>query len=174
MKTPEIIQRIIGVVNGKEFDEETEILPLINEGLNLIARNFNLPALLTSDTLTATAGSFSVPLPDDYNHSPYYVENITYSGMVNVHTPSHSLYRIFKNTGTTGKITDVAIDGVNLIVRPSPSDDQQIFIAYYKKPDVLTNDDTSIPTCIPDYLHDPLLVNYVASKLYETIGDGIS
>ena len=173
MTTPELIQRVIAVVNGKEFDEDSEILPLLNEGLFFVARNFNLPSLISNTAVLFTGGSGTASLPTDFHHSPYHAENTTYTRRLNVHTSSHSLYRLFNNYDTQGAITDVAVDGVTLVARPVPSDNQTVFVAYYKQPTPLTNDDTSSPDCLPIHLHDSLLVNYAAKELYKRIEDGV-
>ena len=61
---------------------------------------------------------------------------------------------------------------MNLFYQDIPSDTEDLFVVYYKKPEVLTPASPH-PTCLPEDHVVPLLVNYALWKLYEVIEDGV-
>lgn len=180
MNTTELITNVQRAVKDGSFSE-SEILALLNEALLAVAFEFCLPELEATEELSFLDGDDLSDLPDDYHHDLWHIEPLDKTEKVNIHTSLHSLQRIYKDTDTGSTIQDAAVDGLTLHVRPILSEARDVRVHYYRVPEtlVLADPDASpsvaanSPEGIPAHLHNALLVNYVAAKLFDIIEDGI-
>ena len=180
MNTSELVTFVQRAVKDGSFSE-SEILALLNEALLTVAFEFCLPELEATEEISFVGGDDFADLPDDYHHDLWHIEPVTKTERINIHTSLHSLQRIYKDTDTGGFIKDAAVDGLTLHVRPILTEDQDVRVHYYRVPETLVLDDPAAtpavvansPEGIPAHLHNALLVNYVAAKLFDIIEDGI-
>ena len=172
MNTPDLIARVQQAVKDDSFTE-AEILSRLNDALQAVAFEFCLPELEADDEIAFTAGGDSfAPLPDDYHHDLWHIDPLTFTDRILVMGSLKSLQRIYAGNAQGGTIYHAAVDGLTLHVRPLQTQDQTVKVYYYRKPDGLTNEDTSIPEGIPAHLHT-ILSDKVASELFDIIEDGV-
>ena len=180
MTSTELVTFVQRAVKDDSFTE-SEILALLNEGLQAIAFEFCLPELEATKEISFVEGDDSVALPDDYHHDLWHIEPLDKTRRINIHTSLHSLQRIYQDTDTGSIIRDAAVDGLTLHVRPILDEAQDVRVHYYRVPETLVLADADAtppvvansPEGIPVHLHSAILVNYVASRLFDIIEDGV-
>lgn len=173
MKTTDLIALVQRAVKDASFSD-AEILVLLNEGLQAVAFEFCLPELEATDEIEFTAGGdVFASLPDDYHHDLWHIEPVTMARLINIHTSLHSLQRIYSDADRGGVITDAAVDGLTLHVRPSLTQDQTVRVHYYRMPETLTSSAVSEPEGVPAHLQSGLLVNYAVARIFDIIEDGV-
>ncbi|MCP3686563.1 MAG: hypothetical protein GY861_28325 [bacterium] len=143
---------------------KAEIITEIDSKVLEIARDVNILTLIEeNDVIGASAGDLTIDMPDDFHHDLLRVYSITKSTQPEIKPNKKSLYSDFIDD-ETGTIQAVATDGTYMYILPEASEQEDLRIDYYKKPDSLTAD-TSEPTCIPKELRKKLLVHGVLIEL---------
>ena len=170
MNVDGIEERILNIVQDQSYEGET--LKYINNALGFIAGKFKLASLEVSDTVICVSTDDHVALPSNYMHSVYFVSK---PDGTQVGTPeqfydfSHYL-RKNPSRKSIGRINAIAVKGNSLYY--AAREDISLDVRYFEKPAMLTNS-TDTPLFIPEHLHEPLVVNYAASQIFNLIEDGI-
>lgn len=168
------VGQLAGYALADDFAEltyEPMALLAVNDCIQLISRQMDLPTLQTTDTIALTAG--------DYEYSP----------------PADFLYlRSLTNTRTGQKLTEYPggidafdqdfpsgaperrgdpeyylLEGANLLVAPMPSRSDTLRIRYVKSlADIATG--SSVDTIIPDEFTE-MFVAFIRSRLFRREGD---
>jgi len=170
----EMISKIETGIQDPSFTAEDDILPLINEALELAADEFPHAGLASPAVIDVTAGDAGmVFLPDDYHHDLYRVRNTTFNQPVSIRSNLNVLEKLYDGFESSGPIADVAVEGTELYFKPTPVEEtQQLTILYYKKPvDLEADDDT--PGWLPSRFHQGIIVDYALKELWALIEDGI-
>lgn len=160
---------VLDIVQDPSF--EGKVLPFINECLLSLAGKYKLETLDTENDIECLENTNHVPLPDDYLHGLYSVRDE--EGVIG--TPSFydnfaRFNRIHADLTKIGRIFDVARRGVNLYY--TNREDKTLTLRYFSKPTKLVRS-KDIPVILPEHLHEPILVNYAASKIFSLIEDGV-
>ena len=157
--------------------QETQVLAILNRGMVEIAGGGDrmhgeaklapLPDLFATDTVTLTGGDSYVAMPTDYQR-----------GLVIVKWGDEELKRaddhirfIREYGGETGNPEAYSLKGTSLWVGPTPSDDTELTVYYYRLPTALEAEDTI--TELPESLQYKLLFNYACREIYSDIEQGI-
>jgi hypothetical protein len=166
--------RILTVVDEPSLDEDY-VDSLIEEARQAVAENVLLPKLETSAVVTTTLDGAPIELPEDYSRNLYGCAIQNYKEqpgvLANVGALQHR-YPDIEAEIINGDIAYVAARGSELLYYPVPEEATDITIRYYTAPTLLTKD-SDIPEEIPSRFQRRLIVNYVASALYEDIENGI-
>lgn len=170
MDTTEIEERVLEIIQDASF--EGRILPFINKCLREIAGTQNLDMLDSTDQITASELINNIPLPDDYLHTVYRIED---EDGRTIGIPAHyNNYARFKRYNSRalrkGRINDAAVRGRNLYY--ADMEDRELTISYFSIPRELVDGD--IPLIIPEFLHESIIVNYIAFQLFNIIEDGVA
>lgn len=169
MNASTLEEKVLEIVQDASFEDN--VLPFLNQGLFFIAKEQNLSSLEASDTLTALSTTNNVPLPDNYMKNIYSVnKNGALIGDPNYYYEFPRFLRYHPDLSNIGTIVDVAVKGRSLYY--CNREDTDLDIRFFEFPEKLESG-KSIPSCLPDYLHEPLLANYAAWKIYDLIEDGI-
>jgi len=180
MQLSELIDSVQEVIQDNAWTD-AKVTELINSGLRRVANGVMvqgkyqltppLPYLYTVGTVTTTLNSGLCALPDDFNRD--IVKVINSSGdNVAVYDSFLKFVQKFGNVNDNGDVYVCSRHGLNLIYRDIPATADALTLHYYCKPDLLTFS-TDEPVCIPEELHQSLLVSYACSKIFEQIEDGI-
>lgn len=169
MTLGEITELVLDVVQDDSFEDS--IPSYANSCLNFITQRYELDSLNSSDLVTTDPSSNHVPLPSNYMKGLYWAQSE--GNLVGTPYYYHDFKRFLRrNPGRqeTGSLSDICVVGKDLHYAKRCAAD--IEIHFFEKPTYLsgTNDE---PLCIPDHLHEPLFVNYIAWKVYDLIEDGI-
>lgn len=176
MTKAELQARIVDIVQDASFTGG--ILSYLNRGLLAIAgarlpdgRIMQLPALDTTDTVATTTDAAYAALPSDYMHSLYWVASAGQSARVGCLREYRNFHAFLNrwpdpSLDKTGDIQTASIKGGNLYYQPRAVD--TLTLHYYAKPTALA-EETDEPDCLPEHLHDALLVNYVCWQLFRLI-----
>lgn len=189
MLASKIVDAVMANTNSPDHDTVAVVLDIINRGLFEIsgggerqhgnAELAPLPSLLTSDTVTLTAGNVSVALPSDYQRSVLRVE---LSGKkINRYD---SVNKLLDECSSGGAIAGYCVKGNSLWLSPSQSSDNDLSVYYHKfpeqlqivesaagPPEVLAID--SVPDCIPEHLQFRLLFHYASKEIFGEIEQGL-
>lgn len=114
----------------------------------------------------------SYSLPDNYQHDLIEAFSVVREKSLAVRSNLRALESIHPDTERRGNdIEDVAVEANNLYCRPVPDIDDILMCKYYRKPtDLVTN--TESPACIPEHLHEMLIVQHLAFLRWPLIEDG--
>ena len=83
------------------------------------------------------------------------------------------LLRQYGQVDRSGNVTGVAVRGSDLYYQPIPSSAETLRVHYYEAPTALSSASHQ-PTCLPEHLVRPLLVNYGCKEIYKQIERGIA
>lgn len=174
MNALELVSYVKANVKDDSFDD-AHILALLNEALLKVSYELCLPDLQAREDMTFDFGDDPfTALPDDFYHDLWHAENISSPWRdVRVHTSVHSLQRMYPRDDEFGDIRDAAIDGMVLHVRPAPDPGQTLRVWYYRRPELLTLDESSEPEAILPHMHAPVIAYYAIAKIYDEIEDGV-
>lgn len=158
------------------------VVKYINQGINEIAggaisctgliRMPPLPDLFKIETVETSTSLAYVEMPTTYQRNLQFVvdsdgkEITIYNSIIEF----SSDYPLMNNTGDVQAVVE---QGENLYYQGIPSAAETLTLHYFRKP-VAISGGSDIPDGIPEYLQIPLLVNYVALKCYELIGNEIN
>ena len=171
-----IIKDIQTGIQDDSFTVEGHIMPLINEALDLVAYDFCHAGLASTAVINIAAGDTGpAPLPEDYHHDVYRVENETFKRPVFVRSNIDVLAKLYDELESTGPIDDVAAEGDQLYFEPYPTTtDQRLKVYYYRKPVEYESIDTDeTPEWLPASFHKSLIVDYALKELWALVEDGI-
>ena len=122
------------------------------------ARELRLRPTIIITTTNATGGNNKIPLPSDYLQFVYIQLNSGNKNFIQYMSPNE-ISRIYNSQGNSGPIY-YTILGDNIMLGPTPSDNSEIEMCYYKKVQGLstTNTTNEILKNYPDlYLYGCLL-----------------
>lgn len=166
----ELEKKVLDIVQDTAFTGG--VMPFINRGINYLAGSNNLAALDASDTVECTAAASSVDLPTNFMHGLYLVDDgFRRIGDPNYYNEYARFRRYNQILGTPGVIFDVAVQG-NTRLHYVNSEDKTLNIRFFEKPTLLAHPGDA-PTCLPEHLHEPLLVNFAAREIFNLIEDGV-
>lgn len=169
MTADEIEERVLEIVQDDSF--EGEVLPHINRGITWLAGKFQLASLDATDTVSCLATEDHVSLPEDYMHGVYWVgKDGVRIGDPNFYNQFARFQRYNQDLTQVGSIHDVAVKGTSLYY--ASRETATLNIRYFCTPEILSSG-SDIPEFLPEYLHEPLLANFAAWKIYDLIEDGI-
>ncbi len=184
----ELIDDVSRIVQDSSYGPDT-ILGFLNQGIWEIAGwdndnpqlvvvgNMLLPALEAEAEVVTVPEESHVDLPANYMKNLYAV---SYPGQclpVNILAGMRVLLeKTLEHRTHVGPIEDVTVRGDSLHFHPVPAEATTLTVYFYEKPAVMTLEDaqglTNVPSCLPDALHKPLLVNYAAREIFNQIEDG--
>ena len=154
-----------------------EILGMISEGLGIVASSVYLPTLTVTAELTVSAGATVIDLPEDYLDKVYHVRNASsqwHNGRVRVVDRLTDFLSMFQHrVGASGNVIAVCVQGKQLRVVDSPTEDETLEFTYRAMPEEIMSEYDE-PECIPlEFQHDTL-VNYAAYRCFDLIEDGVT
>lgn len=166
MTIDSIIEAVILAVDDDSFDE-LYIADLVGLGRGEIAGMVDLPALLTTGTVTTTAIANTVALPTTYSRGVFWVGN---SADGRIGQRGRGYYDLMgfldrNPTADVGPVCDVCVQGSSLLYQGAAID--TLTLRYYAAPT------SAEPDEIPLHLQKPLLFNYACKEIFELIEDGV-
>jgi len=172
-----ILGRILTLIEtgiaDPSFTREVDLMPLVNEFVEETSNLLNLPGLQAREIVTVGAGDVSIEMPEAFSRELYRVYNETFMRLVSIRTNVATLEGLYDPDCSPGAIKDVAQDSGVLWLKPSPIQDQELNLFFYRKPVPLEfDDDDGKLDGIPDHLSQ-VAVDYVLMKLFTLIEDGI-
>lgn len=180
----ELVDYVSDIIQDTSYSDAT-ILGFINRGIRQIAGGIfipypdgtqvfssPLPNLLTSDTVTTSTTNPYVDLPDDFGRGLLAVSSAATDTIVTIVESFAEFLNLFPTLDLSSSVTSVAIRGTRIYYQGIPTSADMLTLHYYSKPTALSDDDDE-PDCLPTHLHEELLVNYAAMKIYDQIEDGI-
>jgi len=142
------------------------VLSVLNKALKYIAGQVLLPALETANNaLSTTAATAYVALPTDYHRNLYYCYSNDRNRIIKVYYSYSDLIKRFSQIDLAGPVYGVAVKTLSLYYQKVPVAAESLMIKYYKMPTALTLVSSS-PSCLPEHLVRPLLVNYVCRDIF--------
>lgn len=182
--TSELVDFVSDAIQDTSFADAT-ILKYINRGLRHIAGGMfitypdrtqvfssPLPNLLTSDTVTTSTSAAYVDLPDDFGRGLIAAISAATDTQLTIMESFSEFLSMFPTLDLSSSITTVAVRGSILYYQGIPTTADTVTLHYYSTPTDLS-DDNDEPDCLPIHLHEELLVNYAAWKIFDLIEDGI-
>lgn len=143
----------------------------INEGLRNVAGKMLLPKLRTTGTI-ATDVDNKVAMPSDYHrHLSPWAHSTTHNRRIKVYESVPELMKWFSTIDLAGNVVGLAREGTEIYYQRIPASAETIMLNYFKLPTAL-DADTDTPDCLPDHLHEELLINYALWKLFQHVEDG--
>jgi len=181
MTSEELIQLLAESINDETYTSD-DLLTWINRVILEIAGGIYLPG----------ENVVSPPLPDLFEMSTVMTDlNFPYVGLpANYHRQLHQVFDedereidlygsfiafssdfpLFNKKGR--QVQAACVKGPYLYYQPLPYKEVELTLHYYRRP-VLLEDDDDIPDGIPEHLHDRLIVNRAAQRIFERIENGI-
>jgi hypothetical protein len=182
--TSDLVDYVADIIQDTSYVDAT-ILKYINRGLRQIAGGIfitypdrtqvfssPLPNLLTSDTVATSTSAAYVALPDDFGRSLLAVSSAATDTLVTIVESFAEFLRMYPTLDMSSSVTAVAVRGTRLYYQGIPTTSDTLTLHYYSTPTELEDDDDE-PDCLPTHLHEELLVNYAAMKIYDQIEDGV-
>lgn len=170
------LDALIARVQIKLDDDDSftvvDITRELNNCLYAVSKRLKLPENDTVEDVTCVAGDISVALPTEYQRGLYKCTNKTTKKNCNIYNSKGQLARYCYGLDNEGDIDSVAVVGRNLFFQGSPSEDTELTLYFYGKPDILILG-TDEPVCIPEEKQIPILVSYAIAELFEDLEDGI-
>ena len=180
MTFSDLVEDIKNCAQGSGYTD-TEIKTRINRLIKRIARGVPvpgkfcltppLPSLYTTGTVATVPGSGIADLPSDYSRHASHVEDSD-GEEITVNPSFVNFTKKYGGTISAGDVVEVAFVGNRIAYRDSPSVSENLTVHYYTEPDELTADSDE-PDCIPEGLHDTLIVSGVAKDIFDRIEDGM-
>jgi len=177
----EMVSLVQGIIQDGSFTTTT-IKSYINRGLKKIAGGtalpdnpnvltLPLPELFTIGTVSTVADTAYLSMPAGYQRDLVFCANSlgTQVRLLNSFLQFASRYPLLDNTGSYVEIA--AQKGNRLYYQPIPTTVEALTVHYYAAPTTLALD-TDTPSCLPDHLHEDLLVNYALMELNKLVEDG--
>lgn len=150
----------------------SDTISYMNEGLKEISGFILLPKLLETDNTIDTVDSTAyASLPADFQKNLHYCYSNTNNVKIKIYGSLELLYSAFSRLDISGRVVGVARRGDRLYYQRIPPSTETLRVHYYKYPTILTVGGNS-PDCLPEFLVKPLMVNYVAKKIWKLIEDG--
>jgi len=166
--------RVQQVVDVPDLTTPDAVQTLLNEGLQDVATQVNLPALDTWGAFPLPALASNASLPDGFMrelHTVYDAANPDHD--IPILSSRNVLVQQFGALGTKiGPIEACCEEDGTLCFAPWPAEATSLVVGYYRAPTELV-DPTDIPNCLPLAFHDACLVNYVAWRLYSIAEEGM-
>lgn len=150
------------------------VLSSLNRGLLFIARQRPLPALQVDGEVQTVQDSDKVAMPPDFHAHLIFAHNKTKERHCRICYNRRTLRSLYEpELQKNGDALDVTDEGGFLYYRRVPVNPQTLKLTFYTHPELLEEAEESVPSCIPESLHQFLLVNYVLWDLFEEIEDGM-
>jgi len=172
MHTTRILDKIEHKLQDSSYARE-ELLSDLNDLLSYVTAIYPLPNLQTTADVVALIGGDSVALPDDYHSNLYRVENTTNAKVCKIVFNFKVLASMHDGLTVAGSVGDVAAENGFLHFRKAPTVNETLKLYYNKKPTTLLDTVSSFADCLPNHLHDPILVSYVLYDKFSEIEDGV-
>jgi hypothetical protein len=171
----DLIVTVRGILQDESFDED-RLITLFNTGIRRCAYLVRLPELESFGSFETDPITTSVVIPEDWDYS---------RSLYDASTPTKQTISVLSSMGllrskeptidTQVKIGDIEFITVRkgyIVYTPSPSELTLVTCKFFKNPVPLVEDE-DFPTCLPEHLQEPLLVNFALWKCFESIEDGI-
>lgn len=168
MQVTRIIDQVERKIQDSSYSRD-DILDILNMGLEHITSSVVLPGLLKNDTLTLTAGSFSVSVPNDFFSHLLWAHNTTKDRNITVYQDYASFLELYRGLNNTGDVEALCEYGRFIYYQLCPATDQETRIWYSESPTLYTADDATELDYIPKHLQARLLVNYAAMYIFSEI-----
>lgn len=122
----------------------------------------------------AVRQSACVDMPSDYSHDLFEAFSISQGKLLTIRSNVKVMSFLYdENSRISGDVIDeVAVENNKLYSMPIGTDKDIVLCSYYRKPTpmILTSETIS---CIPEHLHEPIIVKYILSKKWPLIEDGL-
>ena len=166
-----LVLAVLGIVQDPGYTT-TEILPLINEGLQMLAAEKLLPPLDSRATVNTVTSGNVANLPSDYGQGIYYADDD--GRPLKVYELWTDMAREYTDLTITGDAKGVAVKDATLMYLPIPTAITPLTIYYYRTPTTL------IAGAEPDGFNrqtrpygEAALKYYAAFRIFDIIEDGI-
>ena len=170
-----LLNRIKNKIQDPSYDPDSDLVPLINQGLGEIATMIALPALTTVTTIECGTGP-SVDLPDDFHANVHHAFNQTKDGHVQIIKSLPDFIEEFPGLNGEGSVTHICVHGRKLYFQDASgsSSPETLLITYTSRPTLFDRSGgvTKIDY-IPHEMQAPLLVNYAVREVFGEIEDGV-
>lgn len=162
---------IVGVAGNTAANGEWYIEVLTNDTLGLLTSAGN--GAYASDGELTKRDAY-VDMPENYSHDLFRAFSVSQDTELNIRSNLRTLSGLHDaQSMMKGEvIEDVAVEHDKLYGLPIGQADDVIMCKYYRKPAAMTLG-TDIPACIPEHLHEAILVKYILSKKWPLIEDGL-
>lgn len=171
MHTKRILDKIEAKLQDSSYARE-ELLADLNNLLYYISAINPLPSLQTTDDVSTITTATQISLPADYHCNLYRVENSGTSRTCKIVYNFKVLATMHDGLTVAGSVVDVAAENGILHYRKLPASPETLTLFYNREPDVLLDTDTSFPDCLPEHLHDPILISHILYDKFSEIEDG--
>lgn len=164
----ELEDEILTIIDDESFSL-ANVTGYLNKAMKEISGRFLLPELQTNANVVTTALNY-VALPTTFQRNLFYCYSTTQSREIPIMSDFRHILRDVSVIDQGGNVFAVAVRGSNLHYQRIPSVFETLQIHFYKKPTELSTASTAgTPSCIPDHLVRPLLVNYVCKEIFSLI-----
>jgi hypothetical protein len=168
----QLISAVVRKVQDASFSRE-DILGFLNQGLIEVAGLVKLPDLSTSDTVTTATDSPFIPLPSNYHRGLYAAVSTDQNRRVKIEESFLKFLTRYPMLNVSGSVSLVSVGMGNcLYYQGIPASPDDLILYFYKKPVPLVSDG-DIPTCLPEHLQAPILVNFAAKEIFNLIEEGL-
>jgi len=170
-----LLNRIKNKIQDPSYDPDSDLVPLINQGLGEIATMIALPALTTVATIECGTGP-NVDLPEDFHANVHHAFNQTKDGHVQIIKSLTDFIEEFPGLNGEGSVRFICVHGGKLYFQDAPgsSSPESVLITYTSRPKLFDRGEgvTKIDY-IPHEMQAPLLVNYAAREVFDEVEDGV-
>lgn len=175
----ELITDIDRVIQDDSYDNP-KLTRMLNIALFEVCRGVRMPDLSVTPpmpqlyenaTLETIIDTPFVSLPDDFQRDVFFLAHTSRAGRIPVETSFIRFLRHFPGLNQSGTISMASVKGKKLYYQGIPEEVETLTIHYYREPARLVNNEDT-PEGIPGELHERLLVNWVAWKVFEEIEQG--
>ena len=149
-----------------------DILNIFNKGVREISGKAYLPELEVVRDIDTDPSYSYVHAPADYQKNLRYAHSIDYNYPIKVYGSLAQLYSKLSMLDQSGRVIGIAVKGRRIYYQRIPDEAETIRVNYYSYPERMRARYEK-PTCIPDHLVEPLLINYACSEIYSEIEDGM-
>lgn len=178
-KLVELISDIDRVIQDDSYDNP-KLIRMLNIALFEVCRGVRMPDLSVTPpmpqlyenaTLETVLDTPVVSLPDDFQRDVFFLAHTSRVGRIPVETSFIRFLKHFPGISQIGSVSMASVKGKKLYYQGVPEQVETLKVHYYREPAKLA-DNEDIPEGIPEELHERLLVNHVAWKVFEEIEQG--
>jgi len=173
MIAADIINFAVGRIQDSGFSSG-DLLSVLNNGVDEISNEIELPYLRSLDTVTTAVDSSSVALPSDYQRRLFWVGSAAQDRKIGSREEDYEdllgFLAKYPTLDNVGAIEEVCVDGTDLLYQGMVVD--TLSLRYYAKPTALATDDLT-PLAVPENFHMSVIVPYIVKECFNMIEDGI-
>lgn len=170
MNFQELQRELKDIIQDNSATVVASIPDYINEAVQQIAEEVDLPTLKSVFSLTTSTSLYYVSTPTTFNGKLKYVGSSSKKYNI-LDGKLEDLLELYPDVTESGDIDSVVLEGNLLYYLPIPSTAVALTCIGYNFPATL-EDDTDTPSDIPSFYHREAIVNKAAAIAYSVIESG--